>query len=114
MRFSSDIQGRWLADYLIDGHNETGWASAPGETSTRDEYVIIDLAGEGQTIQGFRINPSATGGDSTAYNTSRFAVLVSDTDPRLDAFDEVFSTLLSERYAYTLAFDLPQPVQARS
>ena len=113
VRFSSEFTGRWLADYLIDGYNETGWASAPGEVSAREEYVIIDLVGEGQTIQGLRINPSATGGDSTAYNTSRFAVLVSDTDPRLDSFHEVFSTLLSERYAYTLAFDLPQPVQAR-
>ena len=58
VRFSSEFTGRWLADYPIDGHNETGWASAPGETSTREEYVIIDLAGEGQAIQGSRINPS--------------------------------------------------------
>ncbi len=31
-RFSSEFTGRWLADYLIDGHNETGWASAPGRS----------------------------------------------------------------------------------
>lgn len=112
-RFSSEFTGRWLADYLIDGHNETGWASAPGTVAARREYVVIDLAGGAQTIQGFRINPSATGGDSSANNTSRFAVLVSNTDLRLESFQEVFSTLLTERTAYTLAFDLDQPVEAR-
>ncbi len=70
---------------------------------------MIDLAGGTQTIQGFRINPSATGGDSSAHNTSRFAVLVSNTDPAPGVVPEVFSTLLTERTTYTLAFDLDQP-----
>ncbi len=113
VRFSSEFTGRWLAEYLIDGHNETGWASAPGTVAARREYVVIDLAGGEHTIQGFRINPSATGGDSSAHNTSRFAVLVSNTDLRLESFQEVFATLLTDRYTYTLAFDLDQPVEAR-
>ncbi len=113
VRFSSEFGGRWLADYLNDGSTETGWASAPAARSARPEYVILDLAGGTQLVEGFRINPSATGGDSSAHNVSRFAVLVSDTTPELSAFREVFSTLLTERSRVTLGFSLPQPAEAR-
>ncbi len=111
--FSSEFGGRWLAAYLIDGDEARGWASAPGAESARTEYVILDLAGDAQTVGGFRINPSATGGDGDAHNVSRFAVLVSTTDARPASFVEVFSTLLSERHSNTLSFDLPRPAQAR-
>lgn len=111
--FSSEFGGRWLAAYLIDGDEARGWASAPGAESARTEYVILDLAGDAQTVAGFRINPSATGGDGDAHNVSRFAVLVSTTDARPASFVEVFSTLLGERYRHTLSFELPQPAQAR-
>lgn len=113
LRASSDFGGRWLTSYLIDGSDETGWASAPGEVSAREEYVMLDLAGGLRRISGFRINPAATGGDGSAYNTSRFAVLVSNTTQEPEAFTEVFSTLLTERYRHTLAFELPRPVRAR-
>ncbi|MBN2469986.1 MAG: discoidin domain-containing protein [Anaerolineae bacterium] len=113
VRFSSEFGGRWLADYLNDGSTETGWASAPAARSARPEYVVIDLAGGAHTIGGIRINPAATGGDSSAHNISRFAVLVSDTTPELSAFREVFSTLLAERSRLTLGFSLPEPVTAR-
>ncbi len=111
--YSSEFGGRWEAEYLNDGSNETGWASAPGAVSARTEYVILSLAGGSRIIEGFRLNPSATGGDSTANNVSRFAVLVSNTIPEPEAFHEVFSTLLSERYRHTLGFELPEPVEAR-
>lgn len=111
--YSSEFAGRWLADYLIDGSAETGWASAPGTQRARPEFVIIDLTGGIHTIDSFRINPSATGGDTSEFNVSRFAVLVSTTNSDQDSFTEVFSTLLTERYRYMLSFDLPQPVQAR-
>jgi hypothetical protein len=111
--FSSEFAGRWLASYLNDGSAETGWASAPGRDSARREWVIVDLAGDEPFIDSIRINPSATGGDSSDHNVSRFAVLVSTTDSEPDSFTEVFATLLSERFRYTLAFDLPEPVTAR-
>ncbi len=113
VNFSSEFGGRWEVDYLHDGSAETGWASAPGAVSARREFVILDLAGDIQRLARFQINPSATGGDGSAYNVSRFAVLVSETTPRPDAFREVFSTLLTERYRYTLSFELPPDVRAR-
>lgn len=111
--FSTEFAGRWLADYLIDGSNETGWASAPGAESARPEYVIVDLTGDVRTIDAIRINPAATGGDSSAHNTSRFAVLVSTTNSAVESFSEVFSTGLTERSRFTLGFDLPEAVRAR-
>ncbi|GEM_PF-3061327 len=111
--FSSEFGGRWLAEYLIDGDEERGWASSPGEESARPEYVILDLVGGVQRIGSIRINPSATGGDDDAYNVSRFAVLVSTTDTQPAAFEQVFATLLDDRYHRMLAFDLPEPVEAR-
>ena len=111
--FSSQFGGRWLAEYLIDDNADTGWASGPGEQSARPEYVILDLAGDIQTIASVRINPAATGGDGSAYNVSRFAVLVSTTDAEPASFTEVFSALLTERHRTTVAFDLPRPAEAR-
>lgn len=111
--FSTEFAGRWEAEFINDGSAETGWASAPGRASARPESVILELADGPQFIDSFRINPSATGGDTTANNVSRFAVLVSATDAEPESFEEVFSTLLTERYRYTLAFDLPEPVEAR-
>ena len=111
--FSSEFGGRWRAQYLIDGSDLTGWASGAGTAHARTEYVILDLAGGLQTIDGIRINPAATGGDSDVNNVSRFAVLVSTTDPdKPESFVEVFSTLLSERVSRTLAFAF-EPVAAR-
>ncbi|GAB4571739.1 MAG: hypothetical protein Kow0077_09230 [Anaerolineae bacterium] len=111
--FSSEFGGRWLAAYLNDGSPETGWASAPGSQSERAEYVILDLAGDTHLLSGFRINPAATGGDGSAHNVSRFAVLVSTTTPDPEAFTEVFSTLLAERYRVTLGFEFAERVPAR-
>ncbi len=113
VNFSSEFGGRWQAAFLHDGSEETGWASAPGAVSARREFVILDLAGDVQPLARFRINPSATGGDGSAHNVSRFAVLVSETTQRPEAFREVFSTLLTERYRYTLSFELPPGVRAR-
>ncbi|MFC1960210.1 discoidin domain-containing protein [Chloroflexota bacterium] len=113
VNFSTEFAGRWEAEFINDGSAETGWASAPGRYSARSESVTLELADGPQMINSFRINPSATGGDSTVNNVSRFAVLVSATDAEPESFEEVFSTLLTERYRYTLAFDLPEPVEAR-
>ncbi len=111
--FSSEFGGRWRAAYLIDGSDLTGWASGAGTAHARTEYVIIDLAGGLQTIDGIRINPAATGGDSDVNSVSRFAVLVSTTDPdKPESFVEIFSTLLGERVNRTLAFAF-EPIQAR-
>ncbi len=111
--FSSEFGGRWLASFLIDGDADAGWASGPGSPSARPEYVIVDLAGDLQTIDRIRINPSATGGDGGAHNVSRFAVLISSTDAEPESFEEVFATLLTERYRTTVSFDLPHAVEAR-
>lgn len=111
--FSSEFGGRWRAAYLIDGSDLTGWASGAGTEHARTEYVIIDLAGGLQTISGIRINPAATGGDSDVNSVSRFAVLVSTTDPdKPESFVEVFSMLLGQRVNRTLAFAF-DPVMAR-
>ncbi|MBN1965920.1 MAG: hypothetical protein JW910_14815, partial [Anaerolineae bacterium] len=62
------------------------------------------------TVVGFRINPSATGGDDSLYNVSRFAVFISTATDAPADFVEVLSTLLDQRYRYTLYFELPEAV----